>query len=38
VKYQPTPKWLFIGNLILPNNDGGIRSNATWTFGMEAKL
>ena len=38
VKYAPGPKWLFILNLMLPNNDGGIRSNTTWTFGMEAKL
>ncbi|MBD3403781.1 hypothetical protein GF420_12855 [candidate division GN15 bacterium] len=38
VKYTPSPKFLAYANIILPTNDGGLRSNAITTFGLEFNL
>ena len=37
-KYAPNDKFLFMGNLILPTNDDGLRSSMITTFGLEIAL
>ena len=38
VKWTPSPKFLGYLNIILPTNDGGLRSNMITTFGLEMNL
>jgi len=38
LKWTPTAKFLAYANIILPTNDGGLRSNAITTFGLEFNL
>lgn len=38
LKWTPTAKFLAYANIILPTNDGGLRSNAITTIGIEFNL
>ena len=33
-RYAPSPKFVLLGNVLLPLNDGGLRSDVAYTFGF----